>query len=216
MASSSSMGAKKVMSEQIVSWDGLPPLPADGTIMTTAEYLASGETTRVQELVFGRVCVVRESPTSRHQNLVKKMARALDDHVDGLDLGEMWIAPLDVVLDEARALVVQPDLFFISRERAHIVRECVYGAPDLVVEVLSPRPRLGDLAVRVGWYADYGVQECWLVYQDDRRVAVLTLNGAARERRDFDAASRIQSRVLPAFGRSLASIAPPRGWSAAR
>jgi Uma2 family endonuclease len=179
--------------------------------MTTAEYLTSGETLRVQELVFGRVWVARESPTSRHQNLVKKLARALDDHVEDLRLGEIWIAPLDVVLDSGRALVVQPDLFFISRARADIVRERVYGAPDLVVEVLSPQPRIGDIVTRVGWYADYGVRECWLVYQNDRRVAVLTLDGGIRERREFASSSRIQSRVLPGFDRSLSSIAPPQG-----
>jgi Uma2 family endonuclease len=185
-----------------------PELPAEGSILTTAEYLQTGETNRVQELVFGRLWVARESPTARHQNLVKKIGRALDDHVEALGLGEIWIAPLDVVLDHDRALVVQPDLFFVSKERAGIVSERVYGAPDLVVEVMSPWPRIGDIATRVGWFADYGVRECWLVQQDDRRVSVLTLNGGPRERCEFDAGSRIQSRVLPQFAHSLATIDP--------
>jgi Uma2 family endonuclease len=204
----------KSMSKLQAAWSGSPDPPAEGSIMTTAEYLQSGETNRVQELVFGRVSVARESPTAWHQNLVKKLGRALDDHVEALGLGEIWIAPLDVVLDAERALVVQPDLFFIAQARADIVRERVYGPPDLVVEVMSPRPRIGDLVARVGWFADYGVRECWLVHQQDRRVSVLTLNGGARERRDFDAARRIQSRVLPQFAHSLASIDPrPRGVS---
>jgi Uma2 family endonuclease len=207
--------AMKSKAKRRAVWNASPELPAEGSIMTTAEYLQSGETNRVQELVFGRLWIARESPTARHQNLVKKIGRALDDHVEALGLGEIWIAPLDVVLDHERALVVQPDLFFISRERAGIVSERVDGAPDLVVEVMSPRPRIGDIVTRVGWFADYGVRECWLVQQDDGRVSVLTLNGGPRERREFDAGSRIQSRVLPQFAHSLATIDPrPRGMSA--
>lgn len=49
----------------------------------------------------------------------------------------MCVAPLDVVLDETAALVVQPDVVFISRDRLGIIRNQVWGAPDLVVEVAS-------------------------------------------------------------------------------
>ena len=201
------------MSEEPVPWGDDPHLPSEGEVMTTAEYLRSGETTRVQELVFGRVSVARESPTSRHQNLVKKVGRALDDHVEAFRLGEIRIAPLDVVLDAERDLVVQPDLFFVSRLRASIVRERVHGAPDLVVEVLSPRPRIGDIQERVGWFATYGVKECWLVHQIERHVVVLTLaGGLIQEHCVFDEDHRIHSRVLPEFELSLSRIAPQPGF----
>jgi Uma2 family endonuclease len=78
--------------------------------------------------------------------------------------------------------------------------------------VLSPRPRIGDLQERVGWFATYGVRECWLVHQIDRYVAVLALaDGRIVERRLFDEESRIRSAVLPAFDASLARIAPAPG-----
>ena len=59
-------------------------------------------------------------------------------------LGRVLVSPVDVVLDEKKALIVQPDIVFISRERIGIVRDRIWGAPDLVIEVLSPGTRRRD------------------------------------------------------------------------
>lgn len=108
------------------------------------------------------------------------------------------MAPVDVVLDEDRALVVQPDVLFVSAARASIIRERVHGVPDLVVEVLSPRPRIGDLDERVHWFASYGVREIWLVDQDRRSVDMLECDGGRVERRiRFTSSKSIASTVLP-------------------
>jgi Uma2 family endonuclease len=107
--------------------------------MTTAEYLKMPETVRPQELANGLLRVA-DSPTPHHQRAVLDLARALDGHVRECGLGEIWLSPLDVILDYDAALVVQPDLFFVSSERSWIVAERVRGAPDLVIEVLSPKP----------------------------------------------------------------------------
>src|SRR5258706_6912900 len=111
-------------------------------LMTVDEYFRTPETVKPAELAFG-VLRVAESPTARHQSAVAQLFRALDRHVSERDLGQMWLAPLDVVLDQERALIVQPDLFFVSNERAWMVVDRVHGAPDLVIEVLSPNPRIG-------------------------------------------------------------------------
>jgi Uma2 family endonuclease len=174
--------------------------------MTTAEYLATPETVRPQELAFG-VWRVADSPTPRHQEAVLRLAVALHAHVEAQKVGTLWPAPLDVILDEARALIVQPDLFVISNDRAHILTDRVRGAPDLVVEVLSPHPRVGDINERVQWFARYGVRECWLVHQIDHWIDVLTFeSGRTALRRRFGADERIESGVLPQFSGSLAGI----------
>src|SRR4029077_20732498 len=130
-----------------------------------------------------------------------------DAHVRSRQLGRMWLSPLDVVLDERKALVVQPDLMFISNERAWIVRDRVRGAPDLVVEVLSPHPRIGQTEERVGWFAEYGVRECWLIHQDRRDVVLLEFAGRRRHgRRRFSAWEPIASNLLPDFAHSLNDI----------
>ena len=171
--------------------------------MTTQEYLSTPETVQPQELING-VLVVRDSPSPSHQAVVAAMFLALHAHLQEQRSGTIWLSPLDVILDDDRALVVQPDLFYVSSGRQMIVGEHVVGAPDLVIEVLSPRPRKGDLGERLGWFAEYGVRECWLVHQRERRLDMVTFaDGRVRAQRSFSRADSLQSAVLPAFTASL-------------
>jgi Uma2 family endonuclease len=158
-------------------------------LMTTKEYLQTPESLVPTELIYG-VMRAAEASLPHHQHL-----------------GEVWISPLDVILDAERALVLQPDLLFISNERSHILTDRVRGAPDLVVEVLSPNPRIGELGERIVWFAEYGVRECWLLYQSQRRVEVLNFDAPNLiARASFQERAPIRSRVLPDFNRTLASI----------
>ena len=97
----------------------LGELPDDGAVLTTAEYLRTAESLRVQELRFGTLWVA-DSPSPRHQQLLFDLAVLLKVFVTRNRLGTIWIAPLDVILDAPQALIVQPDLFFISKQRQHI------------------------------------------------------------------------------------------------
>ena len=79
--------------------------------------------------------------------------------------------------------VVQPDLLFVSTERAHLLLggANVLGAPDLVVEILSPSTAGRDRTLKRALYAKHGVQEYWLVDPDARTVTVLRLGEDAFE-----------------------------------
>ena len=142
-------------------------------LMTVDEYLRTPESVLPAELRFGALRVA-EAPTPRHQSVVANLFRALEGYVRARGIGEMWLSPLDVILDAERALIVQPDLIFISTPNAWIVQDRVRGAPDLVIEVLSPNPRIGKTEERVTWFAEYGVRECWLVHADRREITVIT------------------------------------------
>jgi len=165
--------------------------------MTTQEYLATEETVLPRELAYG-VMRVADSPRTSHQRLLGRIHLAMAPHVEAAGLGEVLLAPMDVILDFDRALVVQPDLLFVSSARAAIVTEKVFGAPDLVVEILSPHPRIGRLDERVGWFAKYGVRECWLADLWSHQYVVLALNerGVA-ERRPCRPGEPAPSDVLP-------------------
>ncbi|RPI51002.1 MAG: Uma2 family endonuclease [Acidobacteria bacterium] len=179
---------------------------ASHQLMTTEEYLRTPERLSPAELIHG-VLRVADAPLPHHQRAVRDLCFALVEHAESRHLGEVWISPLDVILDAERALIVQPDLLFISNERSHILTDRVCGAPDLVVEVLSPNPRIGGLRERIAWFAEYGVRECWLVYQPERKVEVLDFvetNVIARA--SFDERTPIRSQVLPDFDRTLASM----------
>jgi Uma2 family endonuclease len=182
-------------------------------LMTVSEYLRTPETVLPAELRFG-ILHVAEAPAARHQSAVASLFRALDAYIAPRRLGEVWLSPLDVILDEQRALVVQPDLMFIAEERAWIVSDRVRGAPDLVVEVLSPNPRIGKTDERVAWFAEYGVRECWLVHLDRREVTVITYaNRRIATRATFGRRHAIASSVFQDFTQSLDDIIRPSGQS---
>ena len=175
-------------------------------LITVEEYFRTPETVLPAQLRFG-VLYVAEAPTARHQAAVANLFLALNAYVRARDIGRVWLAPLDVVLDADAALVVQPDLMYISKQREWIVQERVHGAPDLVIEVLSPNPRIGQIDERVNWFAEYGVRECWLVHQQRRDVTVITFaNRLITTRRVFNRREPIVSAVLPDFTEPLNEI----------
>jgi Uma2 family endonuclease len=176
-------------------------------LMTTQEYLnTTPESLVPTELIYGKLRVA-DSPLVPHQRVVADVFLALFEHAQERRLGEVLISPMDVILDADRALVVQPDLVFISNERSNIVTDRIYGVPDLVVEVLSPNPRIGELRERLDWFAEYGVKECWLVHQLQRWIEVLNFEGGKMlARTSFHERASIRSRVLPEFDRTLASM----------
>jgi Uma2 family endonuclease len=168
--------------------------------MTTPEYLQTPETVRPSELAYG-VLRVADAPSIAHQRMVGDLFLALTAFVRERRLGEVLLAPTDVVLDFDRALVVQPDLVFVSSGRSHIAADRVYGPPDLVIEVLSPHARVGRVDEQVGWFAQYGVRECWLVDLQPLQMAVLGLSerhGVSR-RTLHRPGEPLASDVLPGF-----------------
>lgn len=165
--------------------------------VTTETYLEGAETLRPQELVYG---VLRDAPapTPRHQDTVGITYRQLQAYFERTGTGKAWISPIDVILDRDKALVVQPDVIALMRGRLHIVTDRVWGPPDLVVEVLSPQPRIGRLSERVEWFAQYGVRECWIVHQLSTEVDVMTFaEGRVQATRVFHGQDPIASALLP-------------------
>ncbi len=143
--------------------------------MTTVEYLRTPETVAPRELAYGELRVA-DSPVVPHQRVVIALTLAIVPFVRARQLGEVLVAPMDVVLDVEANLVVQPDLLFVSRERQHVIGDRVYGAPDLVVEVLSPSTRARDLGIKLRRYAAAGVPHYWTLdpvtrVLEERRLA---------------------------------------------
>jgi Uma2 family endonuclease len=127
------------------------------------------------ELVRGEVHVT-PAPTTRHQAVLQNLSVNLTSHVIKNRLGEVWTAPLDVRLSVDTAL--QPDLIFISNARAGIIQEnWIEGAPNLVVEVLSPSTAAYDRATKLPIYAEAGVPDVWLIDPQAKTVEVLKLQG---------------------------------------
>jgi len=175
-------------------------------LMTVDMYFKTPQTVLPAELKFG-VLRVADAPNPKHQSAVAQLFVALRTHVLERKLGRVWLSPLDVVLDQEKALIVQPDLMFISNSRDWIVQDRIRGAPDLVIEVLSPNPRIGTTEEHQRWFAHYGVRECWLVHQDQHRITVVGFeDGRVSTRRLTGRNEPIVSGVLPEFSMTLQQI----------
>jgi Uma2 family endonuclease len=150
------------------------------------------------ELIDGEVFVT-PSPSEKHQRVLVKLLVSIYNHVDARNLGRVYIAPFEVVFGEKTAL--QPDLLFVSTGRLGIVGpEYVLGAPDLVVEVLSPYRQSYDRVTKLEQYALHGVTEYWVVDPIAESVEINTLAGSRYELKDAFAGEEIlQSTLLPGW-----------------
>ena len=134
------------------------------------DYLQLPEDKRY-EILDGELYVV-PAPNIRHQRLLFRIADKLLHHTQEKKLGEVLLAPCDVILTDEN--IVQPDILFVSNERLGIIGEANISAPpDLVIEILSPSTRNKDLQIKRKVYAGFGVREYWIVDPDEETVEVL-------------------------------------------
>lgn len=145
------------------------------TVWTYDDYAALPDDGNRYEVLDGEL-VMAPAPTVIHQRGLMNLILTIMQHVKSHKLGECLAAPCDVILD-ART-VVQPDLIFVSNERSSIITEKnIQGAPDLVVEILSPSTAGRDRVVKLRLYARFGVPHYWLIDLTERIFEVFELDG---------------------------------------
>lgn len=125
------------------------------------------------ELLDGDIVMV-PSPTTAHQRACRNFGFLLFRFIRERGVGEIFFAPVDVVFGKGKDReVVEPDLVFITKARQDIVTEKeIVGAPDLVVEVLSPGTEERDRGYKKVLYGRYGVREYWIVDPGNASVEV--------------------------------------------
>ena len=122
------------------------------------------------EIIGGKLIMV-PSPRSKHQIISLELAATLRDYARKNKLGRVITAPMDVLLSKTEK--PQPDILFIAKERMGIIAEMnIQGAPDLVVEILSPSTAINDRTDKSRLYYKHGVKEYWIVDPDIKCVEV--------------------------------------------
>jgi Uma2 family endonuclease len=138
-----------------------------------------------------------------YRPLVARLLSALNEYVTRGRLGRV-LNGVDVVLDRRADLVLTPDITFIVEGRESIVRERIWGPPDMVLDVTSPLTHSGQLEARVAWFSGAGVQEFWLVQPDRRELVILDLaHGGVRRRTLLGDRAPMNSALLPEFNKTL-------------
>ncbi len=157
------------------------------------------------ELLDGELIMVG-SPSIAHQDVVTNLGTPFSVFVKERDLGKVYFAPTDVLLSNTD--VVQPDLLFISRERGDIITTAnIQGAPDLIVEILSPSTARYDWREKRELYARHGVKEYWIIDPVNRMAWVMLLTDGILEIRDTHVeGDTVTSSVLEGFSVNLAEI----------
>ncbi|MCO5170797.1 MAG: Uma2 family endonuclease [Planctomycetes bacterium] len=165
---------------------------------TVDDYRSLPETGPRHQLIEGELVRTTPAPSRRHQDLVWELGGRLRGFVRGGALGYVGGSPLDVYLSQHD--VLQPDLLFVSSARLErVAHDGVHGAPDLVIEVLSPGTRHLDLGAKKRLYARHGVREYWVVDPQDETLTCYDLERAPDEPRTHAGAARFTSALLPGF-----------------
>lgn len=123
---------------------------------------------------------VSPPPSFAHQSVVSELFAYLHAWVKAHALGRVLVAPLGVVLNVGNG--VQPDIVYISRERADTIRDRgIDGAPDLLVEVLSPSTANRDRGIKMTQFAVAGVPHYWIVDPRTHRLEAYELRVSGYE-----------------------------------
>ncbi len=179
-------------------------MPAPRERITYEDYLQLPEESRY-EVLEGDLRMV-PAPGEVHQRVLSELNQVVRQFIRERQLGRVYFAPMDVVLDVDS--VVQPDLLVVMNDRLSIVKpEGVRGAPDLVVEVVSPGTAKRDRGIKRRMYSRYGVQEYWIVDPQEGTVEVsVHADGGLQTWRTFSSSEEVLSPLFPGLSFSLAQL----------
>lgn len=157
--------------------------------------------------VIGGVLYMSPAPKTKHQRASNVLATSLTNFVEPSQLGRIYTAPIDVILPDLAA-PVQPDILFIAQTRLGMITDnAIVGAPDLIVEILSPGNWIEDRRTKSALYAVAGVQEYWIVDVDRRTIEVFGLQGQTFEELGrYTAGETAASRLLQGFTISVNTV----------
>ncbi len=172
---------------------------------TYRDYLELPEDGIRYEIINGDL-VMTPSPVTIHQRVSAKIEFELRKYIDLRKIGEVFDAPFDVVLSDE--IVLQPDIFFISNEQSKIITENnISGAPDLIIEILSPSTGYYDLVEKKEIYEKFGVKEYWIVDPKKRWVEIYTnIESKFKLLQRLEKSGGLKSQVLDGLLVSLEKI----------
>lgn len=180
------------------------PLLAPGRgPLTVDDWYALPDTPDRYELYQG-VLVMAPPPGEAHQGVVGLLAAAVLDHALA-NGGFAWAAPFGVALGSDTAF--EPDVAYVSAARMdRRRRRGLAGAPDVVVEVLSPATRRYDLETKLPAYPAAGTREVWIADPEARTV---TVHSVGAEPRSAPFGEPIPSAIAPVGSGRLERLPPP-------
>ena len=191
-------------------------LPTGETIkkkISFEDYLLMPEINHPYEITDGEF-IPFPTPPLVHQRMSANIFKRLDEHVEANNLGVVFYAPLDIILQRHPLRTRQPDVLFIHKDKLSgtgfdVIEELqiLEIAPDLVVEVLSASDTEKVLSGKLSDYQRIGIKECWLVSREARSVEVLRFTKEqSQSLGHFGLGETIRSEVFPDFQLAVNAI----------
>jgi Uma2 family endonuclease len=178
-------------------------MPAAVKKLSWADFLRFPDDGNRHEVIEGEEFMT-PPPTPSHQRTVVNLVRRVADHAEAHRAGVVYASPIGVFLGRHHA--VQPDVLFVAKERLSIVKEDgIHGAPDLVIEVLSPSTADHDRREKLDLYRRAGVREYWLVDPASKTVEIREF-GSPRRTRVYKAGQSFTSTLLPGLTIRVAGL----------
>jgi Uma2 family endonuclease len=182
---------------------------ADRVAYTYADYL-KWDFEEIVELIKGKIFTKAAAPNRRHQEVSVNLTSRIYDFLKGKTC-QVYPAPFDVRFSRDPAFsktdsVVQPDISVICDPSKLDDKGC-FGAPDIIIEIISPGNSRVELQNKYELYEEFGVREYWVVHPTDCTVLIYTLvDGKFKPSRLFTSGDRIKSSVLPGFTLDLEEV----------
>lgn len=145
---------------------------------TAADYL-TWKFEGLVELVRGKIFKMSPAPAKKHQRILRLLVAAIDRKLQRPC--ELWLSPFDVYFCKPgedyhlAENIFQPDLCIVC-DPGKVKEMGIIGAPDFVLEILSPCTRQKDLTLKLEVYEEYGVPEYWIVSVDEKIVIINRLD----------------------------------------
>lgn len=174
------------------------PYRAQKAIFTYDDYVNLPDDGNRYEIIEGEL-VMTPAPKTGHQRISRRLLVQLTLFVEEKRLGEVFDAPCDVVFSPENT--VQPDILFVSKEQEKLITDDnIQGAPDWIIEILSPATAYSDLIEKKETYEKFGVKEYWIVDPKKKRIELHGLQeGKYQLLQKKEKTGKITSELLPGF-----------------
>jgi Uma2 family endonuclease len=150
-------------------------IPKGKIVLTYEDYVLLPDDRNRYEILEGELTVT-PAPSTKHQSASANLFKLLSRHIDDRNLGKLFYAPVDLILDPTT--ILQPDLLFVFSAHQQIITErAIEGVPDLIVEILSPTTSRTDRVTKAQIYARHSVPIYWIVDPDEESVEIYRLEG---------------------------------------
>ncbi|MBC8182128.1 Uma2 family endonuclease [candidate division KSB1 bacterium] len=152
----------------------MPALKSVSDPLTYEDYKTFPDNDGIRKEIIEGELFMTPAPNTKHQSVSRELSFLLVSFIKSTNIGKIFVAPYDVKFSHIN--VFQPDIVFVLQDNYEIITDInINGAPDLVIEILSPSTKANDRIFKKQIYEKFGVKEYWIVDPENETVEIWVL-----------------------------------------